>query len=485
MRIGGLASGMNTDEIIRDMMNANRIPLNKIVQKKQYLDWQVDDYRKTNRQLNDYSTNLWNKMLNPATSGFRSKTVESSAPDDVTIKALSSAGELSGTLQIHQLAKNATMQSGKINATKDTTLEDLGIVAGESGTINIAGDDIELSSTDSIEKVISKINAKGKVNAFFDEQSGQIAMTAKNSGKGNIEVTGEGAFIKALKLGANASRQEGTDAEFTFNGLRTTRSSNTFEISGFEITLKQASGTTDAKTITFSSKASVDDIFDTVKGFVEDYNKMIEELNAKIREPKYRSYHPLSAEEKAEMKEKEIELWEEKAMSGTLRNDPTITNMLSQMRTALMGSIGGQGGPTLRDIGITTSKDYLANGKLEIDEEALKKAISEDPSKVEQMFTAGNKDTPQQEQGFAVRLRNIVDTSRETITNRAGRVGDSNETFTMGRTLKDMDKQIERFEERMKMMEDRLWKQFSAMEQAINRANAQSAQLMNALGGGM
>jgi len=45
MRIGGIASGMDTDTLIKDLMNANRLPLNKITQKKSYLEWQVNDYR--------------------------------------------------------------------------------------------------------------------------------------------------------------------------------------------------------------------------------------------------------------------------------------------------------------------------------------------------------------------------------------------------------------------------------------------------------
>ena len=45
MRISGLASGMDTESMIRDMMNAHRIPLDKITQKKQYVEWQLDDYR--------------------------------------------------------------------------------------------------------------------------------------------------------------------------------------------------------------------------------------------------------------------------------------------------------------------------------------------------------------------------------------------------------------------------------------------------------
>lgn len=491
MKIGGLASGIDTDSIIKDMMNANRIPLNKIVQKKQYLDWQLNDYRSSNRQLNDFSTNTWNKMLNPTTSAFRNKTVETSVPNDVSIKSVSSSGEFSGTIKVTQLAKHATLQSSEITGAKDklatATLSELGI-NGTTITINAVNKDggmdektITVSSSDTLKSVLDKINNGTGATAFFDSKTGQIAMSAKNGGAAGFTVKGdlaEGLGFAIEAASGVATAGGGQNAKFTLNGLENMeRSSNTFEINGFEFTLKAANDTE----VTFSSKASVDDIFDVVKGYVDDYNKMIEELNAKIREPKYRSYQPLSAEEKADMKENEIKLWEEKAMSGTLRNDPTITNMLSQMRTALMGPIGGKDGPMLKDLGITPSKNYLANGKLEIDEEALKQAISENPSKVEEMFTKAGE--TQQEQGFAVRLRNIVDSSREKITSRAGSVGDSNESFTLGRTMKDMNKQIERFEDRMKIVEDRLWRQFTAMEQAMNRANAQSAQLMNSLGG--
>ena len=110
----------------------------------------------------------------------------------------------------------------------------------------------------------------------------------------------------------------GKNAVFTFNGLETTRSSNTFTINGFEINLKQPT----TAPVTFSSAPDTDKVVESVVKFVDDYNKLIEDLNSKIREPKYRDFQPLSDEQKKDMKEKEIELWEEKAKSGTLRNDP-------------------------------------------------------------------------------------------------------------------------------------------------------------------
>ncbi|WP_421101391.1 flagellar filament capping protein FliD, partial [Sporosarcina psychrophila] len=259
-----------------------------------------------------------------------------------------------------------------------------------------------------------------------------------------------------------------------FNGLKTERSSNTFQINNFEITLKQVTAE-GAPPVTFSSAPDTNKIFDSVTKFVDEYNKLIEDLNKQIREPKYRDFQPLSAAQKKDMTDKDIEMWEEKAKSGTLRNDSTISSMLTQMRTALMGTVGSD---TLKSLGITTSKDYLANGKLVINEEELKKAISDDPNKVHEMFSKDGATVA--EQGFARKLRTIVDKTQTSIAQRAGKVGDVNDTFSLGRSLKEMNNQIERFEDRLKMMETRYWKQFSAMETAINRANSQSASLMNA-----
>lgn len=91
----------------------------------------------------------------------------------------------------------------------------------------------------------------------------------------------------------------------------------------------------------------------------------------------------------------------------------------------------------------------------------------------------------EEDRGLVGRLRTAIDDTRKVITARAGNAGAVNDTFTLGRTLKQMDSQIERFQTRMQQVEDRYWKQFTRMEMAIQRANAQSAQLMSAFGGMM
>ncbi|PIC65890.1 flagellar cap protein FliD [Sporosarcina sp. P16a] len=513
MRIGGLASGIDTESIIRDMMKAHRIPLDKITQKKQYTQWQLDDYRSMNRDLRKSSDKLFDTVMKQST--YMKKNVSVSDDKAVSITAKGSTSDFSGTIEVKQLATQATLQGGVLSDSvtkenlsddqiKTKTLTELGIIPdGAEQTLQIKSPDgkvtdLTIEASDTIDSILKNINEKSGVSAFYDSASGKIALSAKNSGDGIIELSG--TMVDKLKLnvveGVNGKDDpkltKGDDAEFTFNGLETTRSSNTFTINGFEVSLKQ----TTTSPVTFNSTTDTDKIFDSVVEFVNDYNEMIEKLNSKIKEKQFKSFHPLSAEEKADMKEKEIELWEEKAMSGTLKGDPALSSMLNNLRSIMTTtvnttdkdgkSVDKDGNPikiSLKDLGIETSKNYLDNGKLTINEDKLRTKISENPNAVYDLI--GKNNTDPKKGGIAQQYRHELQEAQKKITVKAGSSTAVNDSFALGRSLKNMDKQIERFETKLQMMESRYYKQFNAMEQAIQRANSQSAALMSALGGGM
>ncbi|WP_301107829.1 flagellar hook-associated protein 2 [Sporosarcina sp.] len=504
MRIGGLASGMDTDQIIKDMMKAHRIPLDKITQKKQYTTWQMEDYRSTNRDLKKLSDKLLTDSI--LQKNYLHKSVNVSDETAVSIRSVSGSSDFSGSLEVKRLAKQATLQGGEITQKytdkqiKESTLAELNLSNSDSKiSIEAPGRgivEIEIKSTDTISSVLKNINDNTGVNAFYDSHTGKIAMSSKESGEGSIivkDVTGD--LAEKLKISndpnsivkTGAVSVAGQNAKFVFNGLETERPSNTFQINGFEVTLKQP--TTSA--VTFSSSADSDKIVDSVVQFVNDYNEMIENLNSKIKEKNFRDFHPLSDEQKADMKEKEIELWEEKAKSGTLRNDPAISSMLSKLRGIMTKEVivgeDDNGQPikmTLADLGITPSKSYSDNGKLMIDENTLRKKIAENPDHVYNLIGRDDK-TVTNNSGIAQDYRKALQDAQKTISAKAGSSTAVNDTFALGRSLKSMDKQIARFEDKLQMMETRYYKQFAAMERAIQRANAQSAQLMQSLGGGM
>ncbi|WP_226643268.1 flagellar hook-associated protein 2 [Mesobacillus subterraneus] len=507
MRIGGLASGMDIDQIVGDLMKAQRIPINKLGQKKQILEWQRDDYRSMNKLLNDLDRFMFDGIMR--LSSFTQKTVTSSDESKVTVKNQNAVSNQGSTIEVHELASAAKMvgassivkptatfdPSGKLadqraNLSSDFTQTDIFIKAiNADGTMPV--DPVQINfdpATDSLNSVIEKINnSQAGVVAFFDSVTGKMSITAKNTGNNasgpEIELSGD-FLTGSMNLDSNndlavpSSRgRSGTDADFTINGLRTTRSSNTFNINGFEYNLK---GITTGE-VRISSSTNIDAIFNSVKGFVDKYNETIGAINKELTEERYRKYQPLSDEEKEGMSEKQIELWEEKARSGILRNDSILSSAMNQMRLDFYSRVGVDGDSIkdnfdqLNDIGITTG-NYRDKGKLVIDETKLKEALSKDPNAVYQLFN--NDGTSYEAKGLAQRLRDTIKTTVEKIEKRAGNALRTNAQFTIGKNLISVDKQIESFEDKLIKIEDRYWRQFTAMEKAIMRSNDQAMYLM-------
>lgn len=158
------------------------------------------------------------------------------------------------------------------------------------------------------------------------------------------------------------------------------------------------------------------------------------------------------------------------------------------MRIDLYSSVGNSADSIndnydqLSEIGIKTSSNYREGGKLVIDEAKLREAIKNDPNAIYKLFTHDS--AVEGEQGLARKLRSTI---KETITVIEGRAGNALKTsaqFTLGRNLTSIDSQISRFEDRLIKVEDRYWRQFTAMEKAIQKANSQSAYLMQQFSGG-
>ena len=63
MRIGGLASGMDIDQIVSDLMRVERMKVDKLYQQKQVMEWQKADYREINLKLRSlYNTSFDMKL---------------------------------------------------------------------------------------------------------------------------------------------------------------------------------------------------------------------------------------------------------------------------------------------------------------------------------------------------------------------------------------------------------------------------------------
>ncbi|WP_336990204.1 flagellar hook-associated protein 2 [Bacillus infantis] len=504
VRIGGLASGMDIDQLVSDLMKAERMPLDKINQKKQYTEWQRDDYRSMNKKLLELDQLIFDGIGKQ--SNYIKKSISSTNPDAVGIKNITSTSDFSGSLKVTKLAESANMFSkAKINLDPTKKLSEQGITAQQTisikainkeGILEEKGYELTFDpANETLNSVISKINANSGVTAFFDSVTGKISLTAKNTGdipddsntpeNEGAEIVLAGNFLNILHLDTdnsiaknNGAGKEGANAEFIYNGLSTSRSSNTFQINGVEISLKNVTN----EPVTFSSSPDVDAIMDTIVKFVDKYNEVIEAIKDKTGEKRFRDFQPLTSEQRKDMEEKDIELWEEKAKSGTLKGDSILTSSLNKMRSDLYSPVSGLSGfNQLAQIGITTTSNYLDGGKLTIKEDDLRKAISENPNGIYELF---QKDaTTTSEKGLARRLRDSIKSTMTDIEAKAGKASSVNNTFTIGKLLDGFDKQITRFEDRLTQVENRYWSQFTAMEKAIQRSNEQMAYLMQQFGG--
>lgn len=492
LRISGLASGMDIDKIVSDLMKVERMPLDKLKQKKQLLEWQRDDYRSMNTLLQGLDDYLFSNIT--LQSSMFKKTVSSSNESVVTATAGSSAANVAAAIQVNQVATSAVWLS---DATKRVDKASFSVDADVTLTINVTNGDgttkqaaITVKKGTTLDGVIAQLNNNADlgVSAFYDEQTGRVSIMKKEMGAQASLVLADQAtvdFFAQLGFTNTAAGQEltgktaGKDADITINGLRTTRSSNTFTINGVTYTVKGTG------TATVSVSTDVDAMVNAIKGFVDKYNEVIAKINAELKEERYRDYPPLTDEQKEAMTEKQVELWEEKARSGMLRGDSILSSALSQMRMNVYTKVEGANIPSgfsqLAQLGISTSSNYLDGGKLIIDETKLREKIKENPDAVYQLFNQDG--ATDAEKGIARRLRDTIKATIGKIEQKAGKTIWTNQQFAIGRDLIQINDQIDRFQDRLKQIEDRYYRQFTAMEEAIQRANQQSMYLMNAFGG--
>ncbi|MCK6206012.1 flagellar filament capping protein FliD [Bacillus infantis] len=364
-----------------------------------------------------------------------------------------------------------------------------------------------IQGNETISTLTSKVNGSNAgVSMFYDTFTKQMSLTRTETGKFNVDSTGKslgydiatnGTLIDEIfkfkttepdgKVTQNVT--EGTNAKFEINGITTERNSNTFTMEGVTFTLKQTfgEGTADptASPVSINVNNNSTEVFDNIVQFVNKYNEMIDTINKKIGETRYRDYQPLSDEEREAMSDKQQEMWDDKAKSGLLRRDPILSGALTEMRMDFyQGVSNDKVNPLynqLAKLGIETSSNYLEGGKLIINETKLKAAIESDPESVENFFRGEG--TTEGQKGVINRLYDTATSVMDKLKVKAGNNFSTSKQYSMGRELDEIGDRITRFEDRLKQVEDRYWSQFTAMEKAIQRANEQSAYLMQQFSG--
>lgn len=381
--------------------------------------------------------------------------------------------------------------------------------------VNIAG----LTKDSSIDDILKAINNSGSdITAVYDK-SGQFKLFDKDDKEVAFNDANSSALAKEL---FNPSEPREGDKRGTFvegqnaqievsygNGITVDleRASNTFNLEGLSVTVSGVFGgdwienndgtktwkSDSSETVTFTAKADVDGITEKVKSFFEDFNALVTEINSQVTTRPDSSYAPLTDEQKDEMDETSIENWEKKAKQGLLYGDSIMRDMSMDVQsifTKMMSN--GASYEDLKKIGITYSEDWGDGGVLVFDESAFRSAMETDPDLVSNIFTGGG-DVK----------KGLINTVDETFTPYATRYASKNPGNTYGRLieiagtekkpstlmnndiykqLKEMQEQIEKLQDQLKIQEDRYISQFTTMESLINQFNTQSSYLSQITG---
>lgn len=420
LRITGLASPFDTEEMVGKLMETEKVKLNRVEQDKQLLVWKREAYNDLNKDFANFILNT-RKEFGLTTTTSTGAMVSNSYEKLTWVKSATSSNESVGTVsttakamsgsynvEVEQLAEGVKMVSGsnisvgdKTNLASQFGLNEEDLIKFSIETKN-GIKEFEFIGSQSINDVVRAINnAKVEVGegdekkevslgvrAVYDANIDRFFLQTEDTGKEaelSIKVDDEGSkkFINGLKLnhGGNpyviGEKYRGKNAIINFDGAEGIEiGSNQFTINGMDFNIKSKGS------FTTTVDTDIDAFYEKIEKFVEEYNKLVEKSNLLLTQKKHRSYQPLTADQKKEMDKKDIELWEEKAKSGVLRSDELISRTMRNSRTWMYENIEGVEGSFkhLTEIGISTEKFSQGSlgGKLSIDEIKLKEAIRKD-----------------------------------------------------------------------------------------------------------
>lgn len=290
----------------------------------------------------------------------------------------------------------------------------------------------------------------------------------------------DGSAVKESADGTGMVVIEAADSIVQVNGATLTSSNTTLDVNGLSLNLVSASDREVKVTVSNDSTA----VYDAIKDFVEQYNSALSEMNKYYYADSARGYDPLTDDQKEAMSDEEVEKWETKIKDSLLRRDSTLSGILETFRTSLTGiTVKASDGKTysLANLGITTGKDYKKYGLLHIkgdeddtdyadSENTLQSMINSDPDIVMEVMS-----------GIVSNLYDSINKKISTTTTMKSALSFYNDK-EMTKQMTQYKKDIKSWETKLSDMEDRYYKQFSAMETALSKLQSQQNSLASYLG---
>lgn len=432
----GIGSGLDVAKIVEQMVTAEKIPLKKLEAKAEGIQTQISTYGEI-------------KSLTSKLGDIVSKLTRDSAWNGVNISSSNStiSGSMTGiaapgtyNIQVTQLAQAQTTVVGGAGAAalaKDETMGASGKLTLKKGVgANEVVKELDISSSDTLTKIAAKVNEAGmgiQASVVTDvDGKERLMLRSKDSGTGNSFTVGIDPAL--TKLGQTNS-QLAQNAVVKLNGVTVESNSNTFAntIPGMSFSVSEI--TTNSATMTV--KTDTEAIKKSLQEFVDAYNELNDLLS------------------------KSTKYTEETKTAGVLQGDSATVSLQNTLRMLTQGISGSTGALTrLSDIGIQMRE----GGGLTVDSTKLDKGLA-NVDDLKALF-ANKANSMGQGGGIAVNFKAVTD----KLLAFDGTL--NSKTDSLERTLKSNGTEQEKVNKRATTLEERLYKQYSALDGKMSSLNA-------------
>jgi flagellar hook-associated protein 2 len=500
MAIDGLVSGMNTTDLVNQLMQAEALPQTALKNKVTTQNKVVSAYQFVNTKMASLATAA--KALGGADAWGAMKATSSSDAAVVTAQAGASAGSLS--FRVESVATTHTMTFSGASVASATDATGSPVLASSTFDVTLQdGSTKALTPTNgSLQSVVAAIN--GEANALYKASAVQIGsgqytlqLTAKTSGA--TAAFDASKLPSGLTLGSATTTVQGTDAQIrigedvpdplggppTSSSYTIKSATNTFAdvLPGLTVTATRKQAATDAP-ITVSVSSDSDAVAAKVQA-------MVDSMNAALTEISMQSKGKTGT-----------------AAAGALAGDSTMRALRQDLLSSVSRGVAGVDplNPSMissfEDVGVVLSRD----GTLSFNKDKFLGALAKDPAKTQRYFDSytetdsktatnpGGKGTEglfqpdfDMAQGLGRKLETVALLATEGVTRPGSSVSTPKQGTLQGLiqrrndAIRDLNDQVSNWDDRLALRREGLEKQFSGLETALGKMKQQSSWLSGQL----
>ena len=455
---GGLGNGVDFGQIVDFLVQVERIPIDREIEKKLNSQEKLTDLGTLGTSL--LSLQSAASSLSTRTSFDKTKLEVSTASSQTVLTATSSSTATAGT---HTITVNQLAAAHQIASKSTTTVSstDTDIVSGSSATFTftIAGGSDQTVSLDedatlddlkdAINDLGAGVSASTLNSGSEDTPAYRLVLTSNDTGASNtIAITTDTTTLDTVTTGTD-TLQAAQDSQIVVGAsgsdqITLDRSSNTITdvITGVTLNL-QAVDASNPVTITISQ--DTDAVKESIQAFVDAYNDVVTFVNERT------NFNPDTQER------------------GIFFGESLVRTVLDKLRRALSEEVSGLS--TITGAGQIGFETQSLDGTIVLDESELDDQLSENYDEVRDLFI---ENTTTETVGIAELISDAIDELDDIETGALAIRQDAltDEIDDLSDQIEDMEADLLRFEEQQRIKFANLDGLVASLQSQLNSLNS-------------